>query len=271
MTPPLSSLAARAAAQHRPTASTRAPSLSVCRNVGVVLGRGEALVTALAGIELSIHPGERVVLWGRSGSGKSTLLHVIGGLLAPTSGSVDWEEAPLQTLDAGPGGRRKPLGIANVFQSANLLPYFTAFENVAFASRVADGGARRGAASRAGSPPGSPTAAAGPPALTPFDLLRLVGLEDKADALPGELSGGDAQRVAVARALAQRPHLLLCDEPTGHLDSDTGARVLALIEALQRELGFAMVIATHDPNVAARYQRVVELLDGRVIRDEVQS
>lgn len=242
------------------TSSVVAPALSVCRNVSVVLGRGETLVTALAGIELTVHAGERLVLWGRSGSGKSTLLHVMGGLLAPTSGSVDWDGAPLHTLDGARKGRLRAPGIADVFQSANLLPYFTAFENVSFAGLAA-----QGSTAEAGDGP------AGQAPLTPLDLLRLVGLDDKAEALPSELSGGEAQRVAIARSLAQRPRMLLCDEPTGHLDSDTGARVLALIEALQGELGFALVIATHDPDVAARFPREVELLDGRVIRDEVQS
>jgi len=242
----------------RPAAASRvvAPALSVCRNVSVVLGRGETLVTALAGIELTVHAGERLVLWGRSGSGKSTLLHVMGGLLAPTSGSVDWDGAPLQTLDGARKGRLRAPGIADVFQSANLLPYFTAFENVAFAHRAAIVGASaRGTGS----------------SLSPLNLLRLVGLDHKADALPAELSGGETQRVAIARALGQRPRMLLCDEPTGHLDSDTGSRVLALIEALQRELGFTLVIATHDPDVAARFPRTVELLDGRLIRDEVHA
>jgi ABC-type lipoprotein export system ATPase subunit len=246
----------------RPHATPRvaAPALSVCRNVSVVLGHGETLVTALAGVELTVHAGERLVLWGRSGSGKSTLLHVMGGLLAPTSGSVDWEGRPLQALGSTRNGRLRAPGIANVFQSANLLPYFTTFENVSFADLAAQGSTAEAGGEAAVQAP-----------LTPLDLLRLVGLDDKAEALPSELSGGEAQRVAIARSLAQRPRMLLCDEPTGHLDSDTGARVLALIEALQRELGFALVIATHDPDVAARFPREVELLDGRVIRDEVQS
>jgi predicted ABC-type transport system involved in lysophospholipase L1 biosynthesis ATPase subunit len=254
--------------------------LSVCRNVGVVLGRGETLVTVLERIELTIHAAESVALWGRSGSGKSTLLQVIGGLLAPTTGSVDWESAPLVTLDGVTNGRLRAPGIANVFQSANLLPFFTTFENVAFAARAAgDAGPAGGppAVARAGAPNAGTAASASPArivdgsALSPLELLSLVGLDGKADALPSELSGGEAQRVAIARSLAQRPRLLLCDEPTGHLDSDTGDRVLGLIEALQRELGFALVVATHDPDVAARFPREVELLDGHLIRDEVRA
>src|SRR5207237_9824430 len=126
-----------------------------------------------------------------------------------------------------------------------LLPHFTAFENVAFAVRVSAGD--------------------GDPALAPAALLALVGLAAKLDHLPAELSGGEAQRVAIARALAQRPQLLLCDEPTGHLDSDTGERVLELLEALQREFGFALVVAAHDADVAARLRRAVRLHDGRVL------
>ena len=186
--------------------------------------------------------------------------------MAPTSGVVEWNGRPLRVLDRAGSGRLREPGIANVFQSANLLPYFTAFENVSFAARATQDAANDGGASPGA---GAGPAAAGPPALTPLDLLRLVGLDDKADSLPSELSGGEAQRVAIARSLAQRPRLLLCDEPTGHLDSDTGQRVLRLIDALQSELGFALVVATHDPDVATRFPREVELLDGRVIRDEV--
>jgi ABC-type lipoprotein export system ATPase subunit len=263
LTASLISREAPATDRARPGPQTSA-ALSVCRNVSVVLGRSETLVTVLEGIELAIHAGERVALWGRSGSGKSTLLHAIGGLMAPTSGVVEWDGRPLRVLDRAGSGRLREPGIANVFQSANLLPYFTAFENVAFAALAVDGDAQRDAGMSA-----SGLASASSTALAPLDLLRLVGLDGKADALPSELSGGEAQRVAIARSLAQRPRLLLCDEPTGHLDSDTGQRVLTLIDALQRELGFALVVATHDPDVAARFPREVELLDGHVIRDEV--
>jgi putative ABC transport system ATP-binding protein len=217
--------------------------LATCKGVTVSYGAGDAAVVALADVDLVIHPGESIALWGPSGSGKTTLLHALGGLVTPSKGTVSWKGATLSSLDAAARARVRARGIAYVFQGANLLPHFTAFENVAFAIHTsASHGAR----------------------YTPEELLALVGLDTKLDVLPSELSGGEAQRVAIARALGQRPELLLCDEPTGHLDSDTGERVLNLIDAVQQEFGFALVTATHDADVAARYDRSVELSDGRV-------
>jgi len=152
---------------------------------------------------------------------------------------------PLASLDRAARSAVRANGIAYVFQGANLLPHFTAFENISFAAQLAGGSG-----------------------IAPDDLLRLVGLSASADNLPAELSGGEAQRVAIARALAQQPELMLCDEPTGHLDSDTGERVLDLIDALQREFGFALVVATHDADVAARLDRAVELEDGTILSEE---
>jgi len=210
-----------------------------CRGVSVVYGAA----TALAEADLEVRPRERVALVGRSGSGKTTLLHVLGGLVAPSSGSVEWKGQQLKALDAAARASVRRHGLAYVFQGANLLPYFSAVENVAFAAYVAGGDA------------------------SPLELLGLVGLEHKADHLPAELSGGEQQRVALARALAQRPELLLCDEPTGHLDSDTAERVLDLLDAIQAEVGLALVVATHDVGVASRFDRIVELADG-VVRSE---
>jgi len=226
------------------TAAT-AEALAACRGVSVTYGRGEAAVHALDGVDLELEPRERLALLGRSGSGKTTLLHVLGGLVEPTLGTVEWRGRPLSSLDAAARGALRAHGIAYVFQGANLLPHFTAFENVAFAAQVA----------------GRDLDAA----LAPAALLELVGLSAKLDHLPSELSGGEGQRVALARALAQGPELLLCDEPTGHLDSDTGERVLDLVEALQAEYGFTLVVATHDVDVAARWERLVEVHDGRVV------
>ncbi|MEA2399276.1 MAG: putative transport system ATP-binding protein [Thermoleophilaceae bacterium] len=230
------------------TTPARVGGLAACESVTVTYGSGEARVTALDDVTLAVRPGERVALWGPSGSGKTTILHVLGGLVTPTSGSVLWHGEPLSSLDAAARGRARAGGIAYVFQGANLLPHFTAFENVAFALRA--------------------TAAGDAPARDPEELLSLVGLAGKLDSLPAELSGGEAQRVAIARALGQRPELLLCDEPTGNLDSDTGERVLDLIDALQAEFGFTLILATHDADVAARTNRMVSLLDGRVVSEE---
>ena len=220
-----------------------------CREISVVYGSGATAVHALSGVSVGLRTGESVALLGRSGSGKTTLLHVLGGLVEPSSGAVEWHGRPLSSLDRAARGAMRAKGIGFVFQGANLLPHFTAFENVAFAAHLAGSDANA--------------------FLAPPVLLELVGLPAKLDHLPAELSGGEAQRVAIARALAQQPELLLCDEPTGHLDSDTGERVLDLIEALQAQLGFVLVVATHATEVAARYGREIELEDGVLVREEV--
>jgi len=227
-------------------------AIAACREVAVVYGSGESAVHALDGVDLAVAANDSIALLGRSGSGKTTLLHVLGGLVEPSSGTVEWHGRPLASLDAAARGALRAHGIAYVFQGSSLLPHFTVFENVAFAGLVS----RRDVEQ---------------PPISPLTSLELVGLAAKADSLPAELSGGEAQRVAIARALAQKPELLLCDEPTGHLDSATGERVLDLIEALQREFEFALVLATHDPDVAARSNREVELHDGTIISTEVAT
>lgn len=229
-------------------ATASATALSSCRGASVIYGEGEAQVRALVEVDLSIAPGESVALQGPSGSGKTTLLHLLGGLLVPSSGEVLWKGEALSSLDAAARGKARAGGIAYALQGSNLLPNFNALENVAFAAWVA---ARAGLDIRH----------------SPTELLGLVGLSQKDAALPDELSGGEAQRVALARALAQSPELLLCDEPTGHLDSDTAARVLDLIDALQREFAFALITATHDVDVAARMSRVIELTDGSIVAE----
>jgi ABC-type lipoprotein export system ATPase subunit len=224
-------------------------ALAVCRGVTVVYGSGASAHRVLDDVDLEIRSLDSLALLGRSGSGKTTLLHVLGGLVEPTAGDVEWRGRALASLDASARGAVRARGIAYVFQGANLLPHFSVRENVAFADLVSGRAAGSG--------------------LAPTELLELVGLSTKAEHLPAELSGGEAQRVAIARALAQRPELLLCDEPTGHLDSDTSQRVLDLIEALRRELGFALVVATHNADVAVRMRRLANLVDGRLARDEL--
>jgi len=224
--------------------------LASCREVEVVYGTGDAAVRALAGVSLEISPHEGVGLVGRSGSGKTTLLHALGGLIEPTAGELEWKGRALASLDQAARGAVRAHGIAYVFQGANLLSHFTVLENVAFAHYLSSG--------------------KGESTLPPAALLELVGLAAKADHLPAELSGGEAQRAAIARALAQRPELMLCDEPTGHLDSDTALRVLDLIAALRAELGFALVLATHDAGVASRLERRLELEDGSIVGEDSQ-
>ncbi|MFN8161703.1 MAG: ABC transporter ATP-binding protein [Solirubrobacterales bacterium] len=237
-------------------ATATGSALVSCERVTVTHGRGHAAVRALDGVDLEIGEGESVALLGPSGSGKTTVLHVLGGLVAPTTGAVSWLGDRFESIDHSarhPGASR---AVAYVFQGTNLLANLDVGENIAFAITAT----RRGAPVR----PPNPHADGIPE--TPAEFLALVGLADKARALPAQLSGGEQQRVAIARALAQRPRLLLCDEPTGHLDSDTGRRVLDLIYRARDAFGFALVVATHDPETGNRAGRAVELLDGQVRR-----
>jgi putative ABC transport system ATP-binding protein len=222
--------------------------LAACREVTVTYGAGDARVVALDRVDVSLCRAEKVALWGPSGSGKTTLIHALGGLVEPNGGVVLWLGAPLSSFGMSARTRVRADGIAYVLQGSNLIPVFTAYENVAFAMYAA--GQRREVEKRA------------------LELLTLVGLEAKVDSLPLELSGGEAQRVAIARALSQGPELLLCDEPTGHLDTDTSARVLDLVDTLHQKLGFTLVIATHDADIAATCSRVIELRDGQIVSDE---
>ena len=221
-------------------------ALAEARGVVVSHGMNGTSIRALNGVDFAVEEHESVALWGPSGSGKTTLLHVLGGLVGPTSGSILWRGEAMPTLQESAQGSVRGHRLAYIFQGAKLLPTLTAYENVAFA-RWASASEHEGRSTT--------------------ELLGLVGLAKKLDSLPPELSGGEAQRVAIARALAQAPELLLCDEPTGQLDSDTGERVLDLIAALKEEIGFALVVATHDAHVARRYDRTVELADGRVLEE----
>ena len=201
---------------------------------------GEVDVRALDGVDLALRAGELLVLLGPSGSGKSTLLNILGGLDVPTEGSVFFEDEEL--TDAGDEAltrfRRKHVGF--VFQFYNLVPSLTALENVALVTDLADD------------------------SLEPDDALGLVGLGDRVHHFPAQLSGGEQQRVAIARAVAKRPSLLLCDEPTGALDFRTGILVLEVIERVNRELGTATAVITHNAPIAEIADRVVTLGDGRI-------
>ena len=201
-------------------------------------------VQAVRGVSLAVAAGEFVALVGPSGSGKSTLLHLLGGVDAPTRGSVRMGDLVVSDLAEGARARHRLLAVGLVFQRFHLLPMLTALENVELPMAEAGLGRddRRVRAS---------------------ELLVRVGLADRLRHRPGELSGGQRQRVAIARALANRPALLLADEPTGELDSATSEGIHALFEELQTE-GTAIVVATHDRRLAGHASRVAEIVDGRI-------
>jgi putative ABC transport system ATP-binding protein len=224
------------------TAPGQAAPAPVFRATGLtkVYRMGEVEVHALRGVDLELHPGEFVVLLGASGSGKSTLLNILGGLDAPTSGTVECRGHPLTGAgdEALTRFRREHVGF--VFQFYNLIPSLTARENVALVTEIA----------RA--------------PMAPEDALELVGLRDRMDHFPAQLSGGEQQRVAIARAIAKRPDVLLCDEPTGALDSPTGILVLQALERINRETGALTVVITHNVVIARMADRVIRLSDGRI-------
>jgi putative ABC transport system ATP-binding protein len=213
---------------------------------------GKQRVQALAGVSLHIRKGELVSLIGPSGSGKSTLLNLIGALDRPTSGKLLLDGSDLAKLDDDGRTlvRRDKIGF--IFQFFNLLPSLTCLENVALPLHLR-GWKRTEARTRAG------------------ELLDLVGLTRRTAHLPDELSGGERQRVAIARALSVYPPVLLADEPTGNLDSHTGADILALIHDLHQRLGATVLMVTHDKAVAESCPRTIALRDGKVVDDLVRQ
>jgi len=222
-------------------------ALLCLRAVTKVYDRQGTAVRALAGIDLDVAAGDYVALLGPSGSGKSTLMHVLGCLDQPTSGSYRLEGEEVGALSPELlAARRRRIGF--VFQSFHLLPRQNAVQNVALPLRYA--GVRPDERERRAA-----------------ELLVRVGLGDRLDHLPSELSGGQQQRVAVARALVGAPSLLLCDEPTGNLDSTSGAGITELLEDLWRE-GRTLIVVTHDDRIAQRARRTVRLLDGQLVGDE---
>lgn len=206
---------------------------------------GDVDVRALDGVDLALASGELLVLLGASGSGKSTLLNILGGLDVPSAGQVFYESEELTAADDDTLTEYRRRHVGFVFQFYNLIPSLTARENVALITDIADD------------------------PLEPEEALGLVGLADRLDHFPAQLSGGEQQRVAIARAVAKRPALLLCDEPTGALDSKTGALVLSVIERVNRELGTATALITHNAPIADMAHRVVSLADGRVQSERV--
>jgi len=216
-------------------------------NLTKVYGAGGTAVRALDGVDLTVPAGEFLALVGPSGSGKSTLMAILGCLDRPTGGRYALDGEPVERLSGAELARIRNTRIGFVFQAYNLLPRASVLRNVEL-PMLYGGTAGRERRRRA------------------LELLEQVGLADQAGRLPGQLSGGQRQRVSIARALANRPSILLADEPTGALDSHTGAEILGLFQEINRQ-GRTVILVTHDPGVAALARRRVELRDGRIARD----
>jgi putative ABC transport system ATP-binding protein len=210
------------------------------RGLSKVYRTGEVEVHALRGLDLVLETGELVVLLGPSGSGKSTLLNILGGLDSATGGQAWFLDHELTRLDDAGLTRYRREHVGFVFQFYNLIPSLTALENVALVTEIS----------------------ARP--MAPEEALRLVGLGERLHHFPAQLSGGEQQRVAIARAIAKRPDLLLCDEPTGALDSQTGILVLEAIERIHEELGTSTVLITHNAVIADMADRVLVMGDGSI-------
>lgn len=210
------------------------------RGLTKVYGMGEVQVHALRGIDLELYSGELVVLLGPSGSGKSTLLNILGGLDTATSGKVTYHSNDLTIADDKELTEYRRSHVGFVFQFYNLIPSLTALENIAVVTEIAD------------------------EPMNPEDALGLVNMGERIDHFPAQLSGGEQQRVAIARAIAKNPDVLLCDEPTGALDSATGIVVLEAIEKINRELGTTTVLITHNADIADMADRVINLSNGLI-------
>jgi putative ABC transport system ATP-binding protein len=208
---------------------------------------GDVQVHALRGIDLVLRQSEFVVMLGPSGSGKSTLLNILGGLDVPTDGHVWYHGEDLTRADDRQLTQFRRQHVGFVFQFYNLIPSLTARENVAIVTDIS------------------------PDPMPPEEALARVGLAERLDHFPAQLSGGEQQRVAIARAIAKRPVVLLCDEPTGALDSATGVRVLEALERVNTELGTTTVVITHNVDIARMAHRVLFMADGRIVRELVNT
>jgi putative ABC transport system ATP-binding protein len=224
-----------------------ATAVFIARKLSKVYGSGEAAVYALRDVDLDIFEGEFVVLLGPSGSGKSTLLNILGGLDAPTSGRAAWRDHELTNADEAALTRYRREHVGFVFQFYNLIPSLTVLENVELVAEVS----------------ANPMPAA--------DALELVGMSYRLNHFPSQLSGGEQQRVAVARAIVKRPDALLCDEPTGALDVETGKLVLAAIARANRETGATTIVITHNAAIAGMADRVLRMSSGRLAGVEVNQ
>ena len=219
----------------------RASAVFVARGLTKIYRMGEAEVHALRGVDLEVMPGEFIVLLGPSGSGKSTLLNILGGLDTPTAGEVRFLEHGLTGADETELTRYRREHVGFVFQFYNLIPSLTARENVTLVTDIA----------------------ARP--MAPEEALEWVGLGERLDHFPSQLSGGEQQRVAIARAIVKRPDVLLCDEPTGALDYETGKLVLEVIARINADLGTTAMVITHNAAIAGMADRVLKLGNGRIV------
>jgi putative ABC transport system ATP-binding protein len=208
---------------------------------------GDVKVHALRGVDLELYAGEMVALLGASGSGKSTLVNILGGLDTATSGQVLYHDQDLTRADDKALTEYRRHWVGFVFQFYNLIPSLTARENVAIVTEIAKD------------------------PMDPDEALELAGLRDRGDSFPAQLSGGEQQRVAIARAIAKKPAVLLCDEPTGALDSKTGIVVLEALDRVNRELGTTTFIITHNEVQAEMAERVIYLRDGEIARIRVNE
>ncbi len=217
--------------------------LMSAKQITKVFHQGDKNLRVLKGVDLNVHRGEALCILGSSGAGKSTFLHILGTLDSPTSGHVffNGENLFLKNEKELANFRNKHLGF--IFQFHHLLSEFNALENIMMPARIA-GDSKSACKQRA------------------EDLLGLMGLSDRATHFPSELSGGEKQRIAIARALMQKPDILLADEPTGNLDSDNGERIKNLFLKLQRELNLTIIVVTHDQNFAQSFPRVLKMKDG---------
>ena len=220
------------------------PAVFIARGLAKIYRMGEVDVTALQSLDLEIYEGEFVVLLGPSGSGKSTLLNILGGLDTPTAGQAFWRDHNLASATEKELTRYRRDHVGFVFQFYNLIPSLTVRENVMLVTDIA------------------------PNPMRPEEALDLVGMSHRLDHFPSQLSGGEQQRVAVARAIVKRPDVLLCDEPTGALDYKTGITVLAAIARINQELGTTAAVITHNAPIAAMADRVLYLADGAIARIE---
>ncbi len=231
-----------------PESSSAPPAATFrARGLSKIYRSGETAVHALRGVDLEMYEGEMVVLLGPSGSGKSTLLNILGGLDRPSEGRLFFRGDELTRFDEEGLTRFRRDQVGFVFQFYNLIPSLTARENVALVTEIAR----------------TP--------MDPADALSLVGLEHRLDHFPAQLSGGEQQRVAIARAIAKRPAVLLCDEPTGALDSKTGIVVLDAIDRANRQLKTTTALITHNAGIAAMADRVMRFADGAIAGIDVNS